>query len=1302
MPTTPDLPADPIPATHRRALDQFELFCESLPDAIVIVDEAGRIVLANAQTEAMFGYSRQDVLGRDVEFLIPTELRQIHRRHRRDYAADPRIRLMGERQNLVGLRKGGATFSVEVSLSQLEVDGIVLVCSVIRDVSDRAFAEQLRASEERFRTLVDEATDGIFIADADGRYQDVNPAGCEMLGYSREEILGMSMVDVLAPDEATRIHRELARLRGGSPAKSEWRFRRKDGSILPVEVHGRQLTDSRFLGYVRDISQRRHVEDDLRASQKFIEAVARASPPVIYVFDLDERRLTYANRSILAGLGHPESVLAIDRLDALKAFMPAEEDVHLERVLREWRALGDGQVRDDEYRLYDAQGAVHWFLGREIAFARAADGSVRQILGTLDDITERKHTEQSLENSRALLQSFVEHTPAAVAMLDRELRYIAVSRRWMQNYELRGRNLIGQRHSDVFPDTQNMPDWQGVHARCLAGAVERRDEEPFVRANGRTEWLRWEVRPWRDEHGAIGGIIMFTEVITERKLAESRLRESEALLRGLVETSPIPMLVVASDAGNRVLLMNQRFTETFGYVSQDVPDIAAWWLRAYPDAAYREQIRAVWDEAIAAAERSGSHAIVPVAARVTCRDGGRRDIEVHMGRFGDRALVVFSDLTERKHTEELLRQSEERYRLIVENQTEFIVKWRPDGTRTFVNESYCRTFGVREQDCVGTNFFPLVAAEFQRAIVTQTAALTPAAPEFTDEHLSIVPGGRRWQQWTNRGIFGADGRLVEVLSTGRDITERKEAEEKLRQSQMHLIASQHIARVGSWEMDLVSLHDLSANPVRWSDECFRIFGYAPGEVVVSGATYLRRVHPDDRRKVQETAVLAVKNGTSYFTDHRLLLPDSTERIIHEQAEIVLDPVTGTPVRFIGTVQDISDRVRLEEQLRQSQKMQAIGQLAGGVAHDFNNLLTIINGHAEMLLDGKGSEAPERVDLAAIREAGERAALLTRQLLLFSRKAVLAPRVLDCNALVHRTSQMLRRLISEDVAVSTFLAPSLRRIRADASQIEQILLNLSLNACDAMPRGGRLTIETRNVSYDAQFCREHPEFTIGQYVQLVVADTGSGMTPQVKAHIFEPFFTTKGPGKGTGLGLATVYGIVQESGGFITVSSEVDAGTTFSVSLPALDGDDTLQSRDAVDRDRLRGHETILLVEDDAAVRQIAKLALAKYGYHVLEAGNGATALEVCGAHTGAIDALVSDIVMPEMNGRMLADAVRASRPRCRVLFMSGYNEDVLVRRGVHAGVEAFIQKPFTPEGLVAKLRQALDRQPDSESGATGV
>jgi PAS domain S-box-containing protein len=1184
--------------------------------------------------------------------------------------------------------------------------------TAIPDSSRDGLVKCFHPIPDQFSRLCDSLADAI-VLDDNHQVLRANAPAEAMFGYAHREMEGLQLESLLAHEVWKTDHRPPSTTADPGDAAAMWKRGlhglRKDGSRFAIGItrsHLKMEGADLFCSVVHDLAARtaidertgdaqfstlvdhRQIENDLRASQKFIEAVAKASPPMIYVFDLDEGRLTYRNRSILAELGYPESVAAIDGLDEFKAFMPLEDEAHLANVLREWRELPDGHVREDEYRLRNAHGAFHYFLGRETAFTRGTDGAVRQVLGTLYDITQRKRTEQSLVNSRALLQSFVEHTPAAVAMLDRNLRYIAVSRRWMQDYELGTGDLTGQHHYDVFPEIGRMPDWQAVHRRCLAGAVERREEDLFVRTNGRREWLRWEVRPWRNEHGEIGGIIMFTEVITERKHAESRLRESDALLRGLVETSPIPMLVVTADADSRILLMNQQFTKTFGYSIEDVPDISAWWVRAYPDPAYRDRVRAAWLHAIAEAERTDNTAIVPVMAQVICKDGSVRDLEVHMGRYGNRALVLFSDFTERKHTEELLRQSEERYRLIVENQTEFIVKWLPDGTRTFVNDNYCRTFGVREQDCLGTSFFPLVAPEYREEIRRRTAALTPELPEYRDEHVSLVPGGQCWQQWTNRGIFDADGRLVEILSTGRDISERKEAEEKLRQSRVHLLASQHIARVGSWEMDLRSLDALADNPIRCSDECFRIFGVTPGETEVTVRAFFDLVHPDDRDKVRNAGQRAVRERSQHSIDHRILLANGEERVLHQQAELALDPATDRPVKLIGTTQDITERVRLEEQLRQSQKMQAIGQLAGGVAHDFNNLLTVINGHVDMVLDHLAADNPLRAELTPIRDAGQRAALLTRQLLLFSRKAVLEPRVLNLGDVVQRTSQMLRRLISEEIDIS-ILSPSLARVKADPTQLEQVIMNLSLNACDAMPRGGRLTIETRNVAVDANFCREHPEAVPGRYVQLVVSDTGSGMTPQVKAHLFEPFFTTKGPGRGTGLGLATVYGIVRESGGFVTVSSDLNVGTTFNVFLPALDGSDPATTTEAATHSPLRGNETVLVVEDDPGVRTITTLALKKYGYQVLEATDGPAALEVSRAHDG-IDLVVTDVVMPEMSGRALADALLRTRPQCRVLFMSGYNEEMLADREANTA-DGFIQKPFTPVALAMKVREILDR-----------
>ena len=634
---------------------------------------------------------------------------------------------------------------------------------------------------------------------------------------------------------------------------------------------------------------------------------------------------------------------------------------------------------------------------------------------------------------------------------------------------------------------------------------------------------------------------------------------------------------------------------------------------------------------------------------------------------------------------------EQRYRLIVENQTEFIVKWLADGTRTFVNDSYCRSFGLREQDCVGTSFFPLIATEFHDEVRRKIAQLTPEAPEFIDEHLSSMRRGQRWTQWTNRGIFDREGRLIEILSSGRDITERKEAEEKLRQSQRHLMASQHVARVGSWELDFGADRELENTVGRWSDECYRVFGYTPGDSPLTRDAFWGRVHPEDRPHIEKALRATIETRAPFSLDHRIVLDDGSERIIHEQAELVRDDITGEPVRLIGTAQDVTGRVHLEAQLRQSQKMQAIGQLAGGVAHDFNNLLTVINGHSEMLLmDRSEPDDPVRRELTAIRDAGERATHLTRQLLLFSRKAVVAPRVLDFNTLVLNTLELLRRLIGEDVTLTTVLAPSLYRVRADVSQIEQVVMNLSLNARDAMAKGGQLTIETRNIAFDAEYCRQHLDHKAGHFVQLVVTDTGCGMTPHVRSHLFEPFFTTKGPGKGTGLGLATVYGIVHESGGFITVTTQVDAGTTFNIFLPALAEDVPVSQSGRADRGRLAGRETVLLVEDEDGVRHIARVILEMYGYAVIEAACGADAIRLVESRTVPVHLLLTDVVMPGMNGRQLADAIQLLYPDCRVVFMSGYNEDAVVHHGLDHTKHAFLQKPFTPLVLARKLRDVLD------------
>jgi PAS domain S-box-containing protein len=566
-----------------------------------------------------------------------------------------------------------------------------------------------------------------------------------------------------------------------------------------------------------------------------------------------------------------------------------------------------------------------------------------------------------------------------------------------------------------------------------------------------------------------------------------------------------------------------------------------------------------------------------------------------------------------------------------------------------------------------------------------------------DERLASILSAQVGRIYENAGLYA--NVLHQAAELELEVAERKRAEEALRKSEEHSREAQrrlqHVVASSPAILLTLAFEDGRVRGISWmSDNVFDMLGYEVTET--SGAEWwMAHVHPSDVQSIIDSVHQDLLGKGFAAFEYRFQHRNGSYRWVRSEIRLLRD-ADGKPLEGIGSWTDITERKQLEEQYRQAQKMEAVGQLAGGVAHDFNNLLTIINGYGELLSEQFPKGDPTRELLGRIVTAGDRAAGLTRQLLAFSRKAIIEPRILDLKEVVIDVDKMLRRIIGEDVELTIATDPEPEAVKADAGQMEQVLMNLVVNARDAMPQGGRLTIEVRSAELDETYILDHIDAKPGPHVLLAVSDTGCGMDRATMARIFEPFFSTKGE-RGTGLGLATVHGIVKQSGGHIAVYSEVGHGTTFKIYLPRV------QQRPHLPRTQRgvavmpRGAETILLVEDEDSVRALAHYILKNCGYTVLDAGDGATALRLAEQHQERIALLVTDVVMPRLGGREVAERVAALKPGIKVLFLSGYTDDAVVRHGILEADVAFLQKPFSPAALASKVRHVLD-----EKGLTKV
>jgi two-component system cell cycle sensor histidine kinase/response regulator CckA len=743
--------------------------------------------------------------------------------------------------------------------------------------------------------------------------------------------------------------------------------------------------------------------------------------------------------------------------------------------------------------------------------------------------------------------------------------------------------------------------------------------------------------------------------------------------------------VLITDAQGIILWVNAAFTRTTGYSSDEAIGQTPRLLKSgehSPDF-YRE----LWSTISSGRSWTGDMTNRRKNGTVYVEE---QTITPVLDAGGDPAyfIAVKQDRTLRRRADDALRHSEARYRLLAENISDVIGLYDLNMNAIYVSPSVHRLQGYTPDEVIARPMMErlvggsreLAVRMLEEELEIERSGQGDLARSRTLELEVLCKDGRTvWTESKITAVRNPVGTLTGFIALSRDITERKRVEAELRDT------SQTLRTIIDASVLAIVALDRDARVTLWNNAAARLFGWSASEVLGRPLPTV----PDDRRAEFEEARARTLAGEAVIYETQRSRKDGSLVEVLRSSAAIFD-ARGEMVGVMAIFVDLTERKLLEDQLRQAVKMEGIGRLAGGIAHDFNNLLTVIGGRSFILLSQLPAGHPMRRDLILIQQTGDRAAALTRQLLAFSRKQTLTPAVIDLRDILSGMRTLLERVLGEDVDVLLDLDQAAGHVTADPGQIEQVILNMAVNARDAMPQGGSLTLETRHVDVDATYARQQVDLTPGRYEVLSISDTGVGMDAATIARVFEPFFTTKPVGKGTGLGLATAYGIIKQSDGHITVSSRPGSGTTFRIYLPRTGGSGSapVVVEEAIAR---RGTEVVLLAEDDVILRALARDILMSAGYTVLESQDVEDALRFAERQDGPIHLLLTDVVMPHMNGQTVAEAVKRFRPDVKVLYMSGYTDDVIVHHGVLEPGIALLQKPFTPGGLARKVREVLDR-----------
>ncbi len=914
-------------------------------------------------------------------------------------------------------------------------------------------------------------------------------------------------------------------------------------------------------------------------------------------------------------------------------------------------------------RVEDAEQAVGAFARGEVD-AVDHEGSAKPLL--------LHAAQEKLRRSEALLRAIFDGALDAMLLAADDGAYIDANPAACALFRLPRAALIGRSLADFAA-----PDYDAAAAyRTFREQGSMRGVFPLRRLDGGARYVEFSALA-----NVVPGVhLSILRDVTERIEAEQRLRASRDLLEEAQAIAHVGSWTsgLAHDAEIR---WTRECYRIFGVPEGTTITVASLFSRVHP--ADRE--------ILSGAGRDVLERAVPldVEHRVERPDGTVRWVHAraHVERDAAGAPVgmvgTVQDITDRHASLEALRASEERYRRIVEGTSDGVWTYDADGNTTFMNAQMAAMVGWTASDAVGRSVYAFIAEQDQPAARERTLRRLRGIGERTELRLQRKDGSEAWASVQANPIFAPDGRYDGGVALVTDISDQRRADE----------ARARLAAIVDSSADAILSEALDGTITTWNRGAERLYQYTAAEIVGRSISMLMPPGMGDD-EVHLLDQVARGGAVRHYETKRRRKDGALVEVA-----LTVSPIRDAAGTVIGASKIARDLTaqrqieaelrRTEDQFRQAQKLEAVGRLAGGVAHDFNNLLSVVLSYSDLATQELAPGDPVRDDIDQIRSAGRRAAGLTQQLLAFSRRQVLTPRVLDLGELLANMQKMLQRLVGEDIELTLLTGREVGRVLADPGQIDQVVMNIVVNARDAMPNGGQLTIETMNVDLGAEQVGAHLDVPAGEYVLLAISDTGVGMDAATRAHIFEPFFTTKEQGKGTGLGLATVFGIVKQSGGQISVDSEPGRGTTFKIYLPRTDRAD-VHAEDSAPPLALRGTETILLVEDEDQVRHVASAILRRHGYHVLEASNGGEAFLISRELDAKIHLLLTDVVMPRMSGRKLAEELTPQRPDMKVLFTSGYTDDAIVHHGVlHAGI-AFLHKPFTPDGLLRKVREVLD------------